>query len=38
SVSVEFTTMPPDVDAASVRTTWRGALAAMADQLDHDWG
>jgi hypothetical protein len=38
SVSVEFTTMPPNVDAASVRTTWRGALAAMADQLDHDWG
>ena len=37
-VSVELTALPSGADAAVVRHTWRGALAALADQLDHDWG
>lgn len=38
SVSIELSVIPSGVDPMTVRNSWRQALAAMADQLDHDWG
>lgn len=38
SVAIDVTTLPTGSDPVAVRGIWRGALAALADQLDHDWG